>query len=66
MSSILVQSLICLGAALSVMVILAVYALCRISGRISEEERIEADIAAVLEVDLAQYGAVEGNDGRRS
>lgn len=64
MSEILVQSLICLGAALAVMVIIAVYAMCRISGRLSEEERIERDIAAVLEIDLAQYGAPEGADGR--
>lgn len=65
MSDVLVQSLICLGAALAVMIIVAVYAMCRISGRLSEEERIERDIAAILEIDPAQYGAPEGADGRR-
>ena len=60
MDNILVQALIILGATLTALIVLTVWAMCRVSGRLSEEERIEADLAEVLDRDLSVYCAKEG------
>lgn len=60
MDTIFVQALIVFGSTLAALIILAVWAMCRVSGRLSEEERIEADLAEILERDLSVYCAKEG------